>query len=260
MIKLYTKQDIAQLMNLSYKTLRIYEEKGLIQPVYINPQNGYKYYSEEDISTIDMIRYSNLELDISLAEIKEILDTQNQQSAILNLLQRKKENAEIMLQKYQQIIANIEHSLIYNSHRKELNVPYIDTIHETFSYISLENIHDIWSLAQNIYKFVGHKHFNFMLKLDTNYSNHITKVGTIAKIPTIVSETYLQQEFVESDFLCIPFKGYDNHPIATKQLEDYASQNNISLDKSQCYLEYHSLDISTLRQNDTIVILKIKIV
>lgn len=90
MIQLYTKKDIAQIMNLSYKTLRIYEEKGLIQPSYINPQNGYKYYDEEQIYNIEMIRYSNMELDISLSEIKDILDTKQHNVALVSLLKQKK--------------------------------------------------------------------------------------------------------------------------------------------------------------------------
>lgn len=262
MIKLYTKQDIAQLLNLSYKTLRVYEEKGLIEPVYINPQNGYKYYNKEQLYTVDMIRYSNSELDISLAEIKGILDTPGPQSALIELLQHKKEQAEIMIKKYQQIIENIEHSLSFNSPDEKLNIPYTEHIHGTFSYLELDsssNTPTCWITAQKIYNYVGHKHFSFLLKMNTAYSEYFNKIGTIHEISNEDITEQLHKEFIESDFLCIRFKDYDNYHEATKLLENYAAEHKILLDMSSLFLEYHSLDISTLKLKDTVAILKIKI-
>lgn len=52
--ELYTKNDISKLMRISYKAIRGYEQKGLITPNYVS-QNGYKYYSSEQLFTIDMI-------------------------------------------------------------------------------------------------------------------------------------------------------------------------------------------------------------
>lgn len=262
MIKLYTKQDIAQLMNLSYKTLRVYEEKGLIEPVYINPQNGYKYYDENQLYTINMIRYSNSELDISLAEIKEVLNTPDHHSVLIKLLQQKKEKAESMIAKYQRIIENLEHSLEFNSVSKELYVPYIETIQQTYSYIELDKsigFFKSWNAAQMIYDYIGHKRFNFFLQVDADNLENVKRTGVLYELsPSNVSSHFLQEDW-DFTFLSTRFIGYYNFQIAIEQLKEYASANGLSLDLSSCYLEYHSLDISTLTHADTVVILRIKI-
>jgi len=109
--KLYTKNDLSKLMNIPYKALRGYEDKELISPTYINKQNGYKYYDENQIFIIDMIRYYNQNLDISLNEIKELIGQKNNSKDIKQHLINKKEEAKAIIKKYQKIVENIERSL-----------------------------------------------------------------------------------------------------------------------------------------------------
>lgn len=35
---------MAKINHISIATLRLYEEKGLLIPRYINPESGYRYY------------------------------------------------------------------------------------------------------------------------------------------------------------------------------------------------------------------------
>ncbi len=54
------------------RTLRYYEEIGLMQPDSINEHNGYRYYSAESMYRVQMIRYLGDE-GFTLEEIGEIL-------------------------------------------------------------------------------------------------------------------------------------------------------------------------------------------
>ena len=49
--------DIANLFHLSVGTLRHYEKQGLLQPEYIDPETGYRYYSTRQFESLNTIRY-----------------------------------------------------------------------------------------------------------------------------------------------------------------------------------------------------------
>lgn len=263
MSQLYTKQEISELMNLSYKTLRVYEEKGLITPIYINPQNGYKYYSEDQIYTIYMIRYSNFELDISLAEIKEILGESNQQYNLIQMLEEKKANAQAMVKKYQQIVDNIEHSLSYNSLPIQLYHPYIEQMNHIFYYQPIDAIPSFfcyWNIAQDFYNYLGDKRINFTLQKINRDVEILSKIGIASESPIESITSKFKQDILCGTFLCVQFVNFEkNYTIALDKLENFAEENNLTLDLETIYLQYHAVDISSLRLEESIASLKIKI-
>ena len=48
--------DFSRASHLSVKTLRHYHEVGLLEPSEVDPDNGYRYYSEEQIPLAQVIR------------------------------------------------------------------------------------------------------------------------------------------------------------------------------------------------------------
>jgi len=70
MKNVYKIGDVSKICNIPIKTLRYYEELGLITPVEVDKYTGYRYYSEENIQTIYKIQILKT-LNFSLAEIKD---------------------------------------------------------------------------------------------------------------------------------------------------------------------------------------------
>ena len=64
---------MAELNCVSEKTLRLYHQKGLLEPIRVDEATGYRYYSYEQCSTIDMIQQLQ-SLGIALDEIKHLID------------------------------------------------------------------------------------------------------------------------------------------------------------------------------------------
>lgn len=63
--------DFSNVVGISVKTIRFYEEKGLIKPAYIDKYTGYRYCDEKNIEQILMIlQYKNM--GFTLEEIKNI--------------------------------------------------------------------------------------------------------------------------------------------------------------------------------------------
>ncbi|QIK56738.1 MerR family transcriptional regulator [Erysipelothrix sp. HDW6A] len=70
MKKTFTIQEIANLYNIGIDSIRYYEKKGLISPE--RGENGYRYYSLDDISRLNIIR-DLLSLSFSTDQIKDYL-------------------------------------------------------------------------------------------------------------------------------------------------------------------------------------------
>ncbi|MFQ6028239.1 MAG: MerR family transcriptional regulator [Dehalococcoidia bacterium] len=66
-----TIKQAATATRLDAKTIRYYEEIGLIPPIARNPSR-YRVFSEKDLRRLHMIRRTRL-LGLSLPEIKEVL-------------------------------------------------------------------------------------------------------------------------------------------------------------------------------------------
>lgn len=62
--------DFASIFNVSIKTIRFYEKKGLLNPSYVDIYTGYRYFDEKNIDEMKkIIALKNLGLE--LAEIKD---------------------------------------------------------------------------------------------------------------------------------------------------------------------------------------------
>lgn len=84
-------KQFAQQTELSPKTIRYYEEIGLL-PAPKRLENGYRDYGEADVARVRLVAGAR-RLDFSLDDIQEILDLRDQQIApcrvVLNLLEEK---------------------------------------------------------------------------------------------------------------------------------------------------------------------------
>ena len=70
---MYTSGQFAMMGNVGRKALRIYREEGLLMPAVTNEENGYHYYDESQLSTLETIKRLR-SIGLSLFEIKQILN------------------------------------------------------------------------------------------------------------------------------------------------------------------------------------------
>ncbi len=64
--------DFARIANVSVKTLRYYASEGLLVPVMVNRYNGYRYYTEEQLGTLNRI-LALKEMGFSLDQVRMML-------------------------------------------------------------------------------------------------------------------------------------------------------------------------------------------
>lgn len=77
----YTIEQVASRTNLTKRTLRYYEEVGLLPPA-IRTEGNYRRYSEDDIERIEHIKKLRDLLDFSLTDIRELLQADDERGQI----------------------------------------------------------------------------------------------------------------------------------------------------------------------------------
>ncbi|MBO1578510.1 MerR family transcriptional regulator [Bacillus sp. XF8] len=105
----FTIGEMAKMHNIAESTLRYYDEKGIFHPSIVDPQTNYRYYTIDQFSLLDTIKFLR-QLNISLKEIKKYIDERNPAYA-LNLLEKQQ---EMMLKKQREIeyaLAKMKHKI-----------------------------------------------------------------------------------------------------------------------------------------------------
>src|SRR5688572_11508258 len=67
--------EVADRTGVTQRTLRFYEERGLLNPP-IRMEGGFRLYSEEDISRVEHIKRLQDLLGLTLAEIKDMVEAE----------------------------------------------------------------------------------------------------------------------------------------------------------------------------------------
>jgi DNA-binding transcriptional MerR regulator len=73
--------EVAERTGVTQRTLRFYEEKGLLNPPS-RMEGGFRLYSEEDVERVEKIKQLQKLLGFSLAEIKEMVEADEVKSQI----------------------------------------------------------------------------------------------------------------------------------------------------------------------------------
>lgn len=119
--------EFSNICKVSTKTLRYYAEIGLLEPSEVNPENGYRYYSIEQLEKMLFINRLK-EYSFSLEEIKELLLTNTPYEENLYFAFVKKKNQiEKQLQTCEKIIEQISNDLITIEQGKSI-MSYMDNI------------------------------------------------------------------------------------------------------------------------------------
>jgi DNA-binding transcriptional MerR regulator len=104
--------EFSNICKVSTKTLRYYAEIGLILPDEINPENGYRYYSIEQLETMLFINRLK-SYNFSLEEIKTILEAEEAQDEKLYFaLTRKKKEIEKQVQEFEKTLDQLNNDIL----------------------------------------------------------------------------------------------------------------------------------------------------
>ena len=86
--------EFSQMMQVTVKTLRHYEQKGLLLPDEVDEWTGYRYYSLDQMQKLQSIRDLQ-RLGFSLDEIKDLYDDVSHTPSVRQLTEKIKKTEQL---------------------------------------------------------------------------------------------------------------------------------------------------------------------
>ena len=105
--KPYTIKQLAKLSGVTVRTLRFYDEIGLLKPATVG-ENGYRYYGREELLRLQQILFYR-ELGFELAAIRKVMEEPDFDKTAA--LRSHKEKLEADAERTSQLIATIDKTL-----------------------------------------------------------------------------------------------------------------------------------------------------
>lgn len=233
---------MAKINHVSINTLRLYDKWGLLTPIYIDEDTGYRYYDMKQNARLDLIGYMK-ELGMNLKEIKELLDKEDPTliEAILIKKQRSIEKEMDDILRKRDAIKRTIYSL--ERYRKSptpgtLTTEYIDERHIYAKRVN-KNFYDY---DQDGYEVIL-KEFKDQLLEEHLPQVYYCNVGTFLK-----RKRFLKQEFITHDififvdehfpkkesvqtleggmYACIYMDDFNNEKEYAGRLLKYCMENN----------------------------------
>jgi len=236
----FTIGETSKLLNVPIKTLRYYDEIGLLKPIEVDKFSKYRYYSSEQFQQLDMINYLK-SLGISLKDIKQHIETRD----INDFLQLLKQEREVTLNKIAELMV-VSHRFANRVREIEeaLTIPVIGkvivkNIKEERTILSLkERIGSTDELEFSVRK----------LEKETRIPLFIGKVGFTVTVENLkkrnfdeyssvcflleenIDTTPATQKLLAGEYACVYYRG--NHAGSKEyyhMLMDYIEKNQYSV-------------------------------
>lgn len=229
MLKIGTFSKLSQL---SIKTLRFYETKGLLKPLSIYKETNYRLYSSEQLMIAARIK-AYRQLGFSLKEIKELLENADETELLIN-------KAADLKQQLTDLSSRLS---IINYLLKEDAMNYqvtIKTIPEMIVYCTEKRVHDfkemmelIPQIGQSCHQLnpqlkVTEPEYNFCEYLDGEYKENDFRIRYCEAVDKsgISNEEITFKTLPSTKVLSILVKGsYDQFNRAYAYLLNYAKEN-----------------------------------
>ena len=86
---MFTIGEFSKVTGLTVKTLRFYHEERLLNPAFVDPQSGYRYYDPAQVETARAIVQLR-DLEFSLDDIRELLRHKGDDEGLLESMRRQR--------------------------------------------------------------------------------------------------------------------------------------------------------------------------
>ena len=145
---MYKIGDFSKVTNTPIKTLRYYDEIGLLKPSYIDYFTGYRYYEKNQINIIREIRALK-DINLSLKEIKQYLETRD-----MNIILEKEKEFKMKIEAIKNYVnkpnikiieGNYDDYVKYNGLKNKNNLPALEIRDNVAKYLMIFDGEELYS-------------------------------------------------------------------------------------------------------------------
>lgn len=258
--------DVSKLMNIPKPTLRYYDQKGILSP-QIKGENGYRYYSEEQLILLKEIKMMR-DLELPLQEIKKFLNN-SEPDNILEILDETLIKIRNKINTFQIIEKNIldDIRIFHKKNRMQLNIPFLEEVEteemgvEIFNFknkdkrmlakiaeLEKKNIKIIKSIVKT-----SEENLQILEKDLMNEEREINEIGY-----AIVEEKKLNNKLVinKGKYISIYGKGSFREEPTFSILKKYIEDNGLKIKNNDIYI---SFQVSILCRKKENILFKMRI-
>lgn len=240
MSKYFTIGEISKLFNIPIKTLRYYNDIGLLKPAFIDAKTNYRYYLIDQFVIIDIIKNSKL-MGMSLQDTKNIIDSHSSVDDTLSIIENQIKLFDSRISDLIKIrksmdklrisisdTMNSKHNEVFITFRKErryIAYNYVSKNIEEQEVNLRKVIIDVESKKREVYSIFG---------LGSFYEQYVTENKIVNKdIRYYIDEDYnsgYYEILPEGYYVSIIFDDNSyNKKKYYKELTDYIKNNNIKV-------------------------------
>jgi DNA-binding transcriptional MerR regulator/effector-binding domain-containing protein len=104
---LFSIGEFSRITGLTVKALRFYHDEGLLAPVHIDLQSGYRYYGAHQAETARAVRLLR-DLEFPVKEIREILAARGDDEQVTAALERQKAALETKIKEHKKAVRALQ--------------------------------------------------------------------------------------------------------------------------------------------------------
>jgi effector-binding domain-containing protein len=173
---MFTIGEFSKITGLSIKALRLYHEKGILEPHLVDEQSGYRYYNHQDAEKARVVRLLK-GMMLGLDEIAEILRDCSNDADVVEFLERQRGKLEGRISELKKARRSIDS--IINSERKaiamtkekineivEKNIPELRIASIRWKGRYDESGRYMGRLAKCVYRYLNGKPFNMYYDME----------------------------------------------------------------------------------------------
>ena len=110
-VTIYRIGEFSKIVGMTTKTLRYYDDEGILTPSYRNKANGYRLYSPEDIKKAEIVAEMR-NFGFTISEMKDALRNIRDDDDFIDYLDEKIIITKGLIERHQQLISKIELYLV----------------------------------------------------------------------------------------------------------------------------------------------------
>lgn len=270
----YTIGEVAKLANLSVQTLRYYDQIDLFKPTYTDKASNYRYYKDEQIFYLDIIK-SLKYIGISLEEIKKALlltpeellvFLEKQEQRIEEKITRLNEVKFTLLKTKKQTQEQIDIPIfgeVYSRNEEEMPILQVQTSELTPTSITSAYYSTLTKIVEKegsvlnsrygcVYKLADYKNVDDII-YDAVFTPLLTK-RTFSKLSADIQHTRVPA----GTYFCIAFiYNHETYFSYYEKLKHYVESHQYLVEK-EVFEFYMPATLATSREKEFIVELKIR--
>jgi effector-binding domain-containing protein len=118
------------LTSLSHKALHLYAHEGLLEPAYVDPETGYRYYARSQMANAEVLRLLR-SLDVPLAALSGVMAADDRETAVRTTMSERLRSIDLELDRLTSIRERLDALLAKETlpfERAEVEVVELDDL------------------------------------------------------------------------------------------------------------------------------------